>query len=119
MTQIASLQETFERVETFDLAEFVRKHLTGIPAHWQIEVVFQAPLWQVQHKISTAYGSLTSTDQGVHLQGTCADLDDMARYLVGLHLPFFIQQPPELREALRKLGELIIARANALPTQGV
>jgi hypothetical protein len=36
----------------------------------------------------------------------------MARYLVGLDLPFVILHPPELREALRHLAEEMMQIAN-------
>jgi hypothetical protein len=39
----------------------------------------------------------------------------MARYLMLLNLPFIVHNPPELREALRRLGERIMQIATVEP----
>jgi len=39
----------------------------------------------------------------------------MARYLLGVNLPFVVRQPSELRDALRRLGERILGIASATP----
>jgi predicted DNA-binding transcriptional regulator YafY len=40
-------------------------------------------------------------------------LPEMARYLIGLDLPFVIHQPAELRETLRQLAEQLMQIACA------
>jgi hypothetical protein len=48
-------------------------------------------------------------------QSQYEDLDDMARYLLALNLPFVIHHPPELREALLHLAEQMVQIATAQP----
>lgn len=99
------LSETFFANEDFDYRAYADKHLTAVPAKWSIEVEFHAELHLVQHKIPSAYGQLTVTPTGVLYQTHHVHLPAMARYLVGLDLPFVILHPSELREALRQLAE--------------
>ncbi|MBO0777438.1 MAG: YafY family transcriptional regulator [Ktedonobacteraceae bacterium] len=102
------LKETFERQEDFDCQDYVIKRLATVPAKWQIEVEFQTELYIVQHKIPSTYGRLTATPTGVLFQCHYDELSSVARYLVGLNLPFVIHHPPELRQALLQLAENII-----------
>ena len=75
---------------------------------------FQAPLYTVQQKIPTSYGRLSATPGGVLFEGQAENLEGQARYLMSLNLPFVIHQPPELREALRRLAEQMMQMATAL-----
>jgi len=76
-----------------------------------MEVEFQADMSTVQQSIPTLYGTLTPTSTGVLLQEDYDDVEGMARYLMALNLPFVIHHPPELREALLRLGERMIQTA--------
>jgi predicted DNA-binding transcriptional regulator YafY len=109
--QVQILAETFEKAEDFDYEAFVREQYDtrGI----LMEVEFQADLETVQQKISDLYGTLMPTETGVLLQEYYDDIEAMARYLMALNLPFVVRQPPELREALLRLGERMIQMANA------
>ncbi len=105
------LDETFERVEDFDFEAFIRQKYTTRGR--QIEIEFQADLATVRQKISTLYGTLTPTPNGVLLQDQYDDLEGMARYLMALNLPFVVHQPAELRDVLRQLGERMIQMSQA------
>jgi predicted DNA-binding transcriptional regulator YafY len=109
--QVQILAETFEKAEDFDYEAFVREQYDtrGL----LMEVEFQADLETVQQKISDLYGTLMPTETGVLLQEYYDDIEAMARYLMALNLPFVVRQPPELREALLRLGERMIQMANA------
>jgi predicted DNA-binding transcriptional regulator YafY len=111
------LAETFERVEHFDCREYIIKQLATIPATWSIEVEFQAELYAVQRKIPASHGTLTAAPSGVLWQTHHAHLPEMARYLIGLNLPFVIHQPPELRETLLHLAEQLIQIATTDPAR--
>lgn len=106
------LSETFTRNDDFDCQGYVVKQLGTIPAKWIIEVEFQAELHIVQHKIPSSYGKLTPTEHGVLFQSHHIHLPEMARYLVGLGLPFVVHQPPELRAALLELAQQIVQMAS-------
>ena len=115
--QLQILSETFEKAEDFDYEMFVReKYATH---GMRVEIEFQAGLTTVQQKITTVYGTLTPTPTGVLLQEQYDDVEGMARYLMALDLPFVIHHPPELREALLRLGERMIQIATVpLPPRG-
>jgi len=107
--QVQILSETFEKAENFDYKAFIkREYNTGV----QIEVEFQADPSTVQQKISALYGTLTPTPTGVLFQEKFDDIEGIARYLMMLNLPFVVHQPPELRKALRHLGERMVQIAN-------
>ena len=107
------LTETFEKAENFDFEAFVKKQYDTGGMHMEVE--FQADLSTVQQKIPKLYGTLTPTPTGVLLQEQYDDVNSMARYLMALDLPFIIHNPPELRDALRRLGERLIQIASASP----
>src|SRR6266581_8061351 len=104
--QVQILSETFEKAEEFDYVAFMREK--GNTGGMKMEVEFQADLSTVQQKIPALYGTLTPTPTGVLLQEQYDDVESMARYLMALDLPFIIHHPPELREALLRLGERMV-----------
>jgi predicted DNA-binding transcriptional regulator YafY len=108
------LSETFEKAEGFDYEEFMRAKYTANST--QVEVEFQADLPTVQQRMSTLYGTLTPTETGVLLREQYDDVEAMARYLMALDLPFVVHEPPELRDALRRLGERMIQIASNSPS---
>lgn len=112
VTSLRVLSETFQRDERFDYEEYVRR-MSTIPARWQIEIEFQAPLYLVQRKIPASHGSFSELPEGALWHTHHVHLAEMARYLVGLDLPFIIRHPPELGEALRELGEQVLRIAAA------
>jgi len=114
--QVEILSETFEKVEEFDYEAFVKEK--SKTSGMQMEVEFQADLSTVQQMIPALYGTLTPTPTGVLLQEQYDDVEGMARYLMALNLPFVIHHPPELREALLRLGELMVQIATvSLPSE--
>lgn len=99
------LSETFEKSDDFDYDAFIkREHNTGM----QFEIEFQADLATMQQRISTLYGTLTPAPGGVLFQGKSDNIEDMARYLMLLNIPFVVHTPPELRDALRRVGERML-----------
>jgi predicted DNA-binding transcriptional regulator YafY len=108
--EIKILSETFEKAKDFDYGRFMQEKYQDDGV--QIEVEFQADLATVQQKIPTAYGTLTATPTGVLFQKIYPDVTSMARYLMAVDIPFIIHHPPELRDALRQLGEKMLRLAN-------
>ena len=111
------LAEQFERAEGFDCQEYVLNTYGKAEGRFQIEVEFDAPMTTVRQRIPAQYGDLSATPTGVMLRSQHDDMDDMARYLMMLNLPFIIHQPPELRDALRRLGEQMTQIAGAGETR--
>ena len=108
--QVEVLAETFEKAEEFDFETFLREKYKSDGV--QIEVEFQADLSTVRQKIPASYGTLTPTATGVLFQEQYDDVEGMARYLMALNLPFVIHHPPQLRDALRRLGEWMLQIAD-------
>lgn len=108
-------EELFERPADFDCQAFLQRRYGEPAGGVAIEVEFQASLASVETRIPASYGQLSATPGGALLRSRYDDLDDMARYLVSLNLPFVVHEPPELRDALRRLGERILGLASATP----
>jgi predicted DNA-binding transcriptional regulator YafY len=104
--RIQILSETFEKAENFDFEAYVKEQYNAGSIHMEVE--FQADMSTVQQKMHALYGTLTPTPTGVLLQEEYDDVESMARYLMALDLPFIINHPPELREALLQLGERMV-----------
>ena len=111
MSDVRTLPQNFVRAEGFDSQAYVIDQLAKVSEGWQIAVEFAAPLYTVQQKLPAHFGMLTDTSSGVLFECQHRDLDDIARYLVGLDLPFTVHNPPELRQALLQLAERIIQSA--------
>jgi predicted DNA-binding transcriptional regulator YafY len=115
MQRAQTLEETFAPDLAFDCQAYAVAQLGTSTEGWQIEVAFQSTFTAVQQKIPTSYGALTVTPEGVVFRCQTDDLLYMARYLIGLDLPFIIQQPPELRDAFLQLAEQMTQIARATP----
>ncbi|HLH62501.1 MAG TPA: YafY family protein [Ktedonobacteraceae bacterium] len=112
--QVQYLTEPFERDENFDCRAYIVEHYGRTSGSFDIKIEFQVPLSMVRQKIPASYGSLTATTRGGTLLSTqYDDLDNMARYLMILNLPFVVHEPAVLREALLRLSEEIAQRATA------
>lgn len=109
--QMQVLAETFVRTEGFDCEAFIVEQIARTTPTWQIEVEFQASLRTVQQHVNARFGVLTETANGVLFQTQHGDLVSVARYLRGLNLPFVIHQPPELRQEVLRLAELLLRSA--------
>lgn len=110
------LAETFKKAEDFDFEAFVKESYRKNEAGgMHIQVEFLADMSTVQQRIPAVYGTLTPTSNGVLLEEQYDDIEGMARYLMVLNLPFVIHNPPQLREALLRLGERMVQIASASP----
>jgi predicted DNA-binding transcriptional regulator YafY len=111
--QLRALTETFERDSGFDTQAYIQQQIAGEASAWHVVVEFQATLEAVRQKVPASFGTLTVTDTGVLFEGQYGNIDSTARYLAWLNLPFVVHEPPELREALRQMGERIMQSATA------
>ncbi|MFC7622996.1 helix-turn-helix transcriptional regulator [Microlunatus sp. GCM10028923] len=77
-------------------------------------ILFQAPIATVaaHDRVTPAAGLLTAVDDRSCLFETGSEsLRELARYLVGLDLPFEVLEPPQLRDELRELAAQCLAAA--------
>lgn len=109
--EIQVLDETFVRHPGFDTEAFILAQVARTTPIWPIEVEFHASLRTVQKSINPTFGTLTETAGGVLFQTHHGDLVSVARYLRGLNLPFVIHHPPELRQEILRMAELLLRSA--------
>ena len=102
--EAAPLEATFTRPEGFD----VRAHLVSTLARtwsgWTAEVLLDAPLDVARRAISPIVGTVEDTPDGPLLRTHADSLDWVARFLAGLPCHFVVREPPELLDAIRRLG---------------
>lgn len=113
IVEMERLMRTFERVEAFDSQKFTTERLTQADNAYSIKVEFQAPIETVQQRVHPNYGTFQSTEKGVLFEAQYGHLPSVARYLMGLDLPFVVHEPQELRSALLDLAKQITQNAAA------
>jgi predicted DNA-binding transcriptional regulator YafY len=95
---------TFTRPSDFDSLAYVLDSLATAPWSWSVEVLLETTLEDAQRRIPPGNAIIKSVDGGVLVQLGVDRLDWMARTLMLLECRFVVRQPPELRDALRKLA---------------
>ena len=102
--QIEPREETFARPADFDSLAFVQRSLATMPETWRVEVLLETTLEEARRWVPPHAATLEATPDGVVLRDFADCLDWMARMLVALGCPFVVREPPELRQALRRLA---------------
>lgn len=113
--RLRTLEESFRPDVGFDYRAFAEEHLTWQPETWRVVVEFQADRQEAAKRVPAYLGPLTETETGVRLACPADDLDETARYLMLVGLPFVVLKPPELRAALRRLAQEAAQIADAEP----
>ncbi len=105
---------TFTLPPDFDSLAYVVRSIATMPGRWAVEVLLELPREEAHRRVPPAYGTLEAVPDGTLFRCRFDDLDGLARYLVGLGCPLVVRQPPELRDALRRLASEIAATAEAV-----
>ncbi|MFN8512172.1 MAG: YafY family protein [Thermomicrobiales bacterium] len=108
------LVATFTPPPDFDPYAYVARAMVAYPGQWSVTLLLHMPLEDAQRSTLAAYVTLTPTADGIRYAGRFADLDGLARWLILLRHPITIQDPPELRAALRALAQEVAALADPL-----
>jgi predicted DNA-binding transcriptional regulator YafY len=111
-----TLEERFQVPGNVDPLDLVLGSIASIPGTYQIEVLLETALAHAVRIISPVYGRLEEEDGGVLFRSQLDDLDNFARYLVGLDVPFQIRQPGELRVAIGRLAAELAGVAESAPS---
>ena len=93
------LEERFEPPGTIDSLDLVLRSIASIPGTYQVEVWLDTTLAFGLAHVSPTFGRVHEQDGGVILRCQMDDLDNLARYIVNLGVPFRVLQPDELRAA--------------------
>lgn len=106
------LDETFPPLqEKFDCLEYVTRSIAMVPTSWAIDVLLETTLEEARRMLPSALAVLEQEEHGVAMRCYVEHLEWIARILAGLHCPFIIRQPIELKETLRQLAEQIAQMA--------
>ncbi|GCE30069.1 transcriptional regulator [Dictyobacter alpinus] len=102
-------EEYFTRPNTFDALAYALQTIAAMPSRWLAEVLLETTLEQISWAVPPTFATLEERSDGILLRAYDDDLDHLARFLVHLGCPFLVMQPPELLEAMQRLGEKITA----------
>jgi predicted DNA-binding transcriptional regulator YafY len=97
--------------EGFDAVAHVARSLARVPWTWEVEVVLEAPMEEVQRRLSPTMAELEPAAGGVLARMRAERLDGAAAMLAGLGWPFRVLRPAELRAEVRALAERLAACA--------
>ncbi len=101
----------FVRTVEPDAAAMVADGMALQPYQWQARVLLRASVETAEESIARTVGSLEEMEGVTLFRFGADDLDWMARYLVALPFDAEVLDPPELRAAMRALGQRL-ARIN-------
>ncbi len=101
--------ETFTRPPDFDCLAQVLRAIPSTPDTWYIDVLLKTTLEEAQRRVPPAFAVLDQEPDGVSFRCYVDNLDWVAYVLAGLSCPVVIRQPLELRDAMRRLAQDIIA----------
>ena len=107
------LEKVFSRPSGFETPERVLASLAAMQEdRWTVEVLLETSVEEARRQVPSIGAALEETpDERAVLRSSTSDLDWMARVLAGLDCPFVVREPPELREALERRAEEIVALA--------
>lgn len=116
LDRIAAAEPTegrFAPPADFDAYAHVARAMAAYPGRWAADLRLELPLAAARDTPLAPYGTLTAEGAGTRFRGRFDDLDGLARWLVALGCAFTIAEPPQLREALRRLAREVVALAEA------
>jgi predicted DNA-binding transcriptional regulator YafY len=97
--------ESFTRPPDFDCLAHVLQSLPRTPGTWYIDVLLETTLEHARRVVPPALALLEEDERGVSFRCYAQDLDWIAYVLLGLDCSLVVRQPPELRDALRRLAQ--------------
>ncbi|MDQ2655522.1 MAG: YafY family transcriptional regulator [Chloroflexota bacterium] len=107
---VTSVDATFSPHAGFDPLAAIRSALAAVPRRWAVSVMVRASLDEVRSGVALSPGHFTSCgERSTRIQVEVDDLRWMARLLAGSGLPFVIETPLDLADAIRDYAaELVI-----------
>jgi predicted DNA-binding transcriptional regulator YafY len=117
MTDPVLTGHRFVRTEEPDVGAMVAEGIAFAPYPWQAEVVLHTDLASAQAEISLTVGALEEVAGEVILRIGANEVEWLARYLAGLPFESEVRSPPEVRAALRSLGQRLQEANRARPAR--
>ena len=102
----------FTPVDPPDAAAFVARAVSAAPYRHVARIVLAAPAQQMTDAIPATVGTIEAIDaESCRLVTGSDSLDAIALHLAWLGCAFHVEDPPELRDALARLGNRMLAAA--------
>jgi predicted DNA-binding transcriptional regulator YafY len=121
LDRISSVQKRTERSEPpdgFDAVEHVSRSLAQVPWRVEAEIVFHAPLEEVEKRFWRSYGEIVGpVEDGVLVRTRTDNYESLARWLPYVGMDFTVRTPDELRDCVREEAERLLAAADRVPTR--
>ncbi|ASN53276.1 YafY family protein [Sinomonas sp. R1AF57] len=95
--------------EAPDAVEYVQASITQAPYQYVAKVRIHAPAHEVAERVPSTIAVVEPDGDHAILTAGADDLDYVAYHVVRLGWPVSVIEPPELREAMRSLGEKLTA----------
>jgi predicted DNA-binding transcriptional regulator YafY len=96
--------------EGFDDVEHVERSIAATPWGWRLEIVFDTTLEEARRRIPLWVASRSRSRRGcVLLRAHADDLNAAARMLASLGCPFTVREPAELRQAIQRVADVLVA----------
>ena len=108
---VALCEASFVRPDDIDLVGTVQRGIANTPGTWLIEVMLHTDLDDAKAHVAPDWATLEQNADGVLLRCYSDDLDMIARSLVFIGRPMTVLRPPEMRAALRRLANDVLAYA--------
>jgi predicted DNA-binding transcriptional regulator YafY len=106
--------DEFEPPPGFDAVVQLNRQFAGLPWQWEVEVLIEADVAQVQRRIPPNVAELIEAPGGVRMRCRAQSLPGMAQMLAGLGWPFTVVEPDELRQALTEHAARLATYASRL-----
>jgi predicted DNA-binding transcriptional regulator YafY len=107
-------EESFTRPPDFDCLAHLLQSLPKTPGTWYVDVLLETTLEHARRVVPPALALLEEDERGVSFRCYVQDLDWIAYVLLGLDCSLVVRQPPELRDALRRLAQEATKMANRI-----
>lgn len=108
---VALLDTTFTPPVGYSPLTEITASLAAVPRQWAVSVIITAPLDEAQSRIALSPGHFMPVSEfKTRIQVEVDDLRWMARVLAGSGLPFAIETPSELGEAIRIYAAELVAQ---------
>lgn len=112
VVDVAILDQRFDRPGDFDVLAHLTESMKLLPRKFPVRVLIDAPLEEVQRQLPEDSFLLEPQADGVLMRGRSDDLQWLAVHLARLSYPFEILEPTELRDAMYRHAQQLLAMAS-------
>ncbi|MFI8607719.1 helix-turn-helix transcriptional regulator [Pseudomonas sp. NPDC077649] len=111
LREVRTLDSRFERPHDFDAATHLNASIANLPRAYPVRILLHTDLAGAVAELGVNAGLLTPEGDGVRLSTSTDSPTWFARLLLRLSFDFHIEQPAQLREALRQQAQRMLRLA--------